>query len=679
VASAEFWDNSENLGTVVGNATFDNNSLNSGSVSGNAIFNGNSGNFSGTVLGDSIFNGTSYNIGTVNNAIFNGISTNGGDPWPGTVLGNATFNDSSYSTSYGVVNGTITWSDKNPNIYAPGSSIYFCPDTNPSPEYLWARHANWFRDSSCSTRANRTPLDGDIVNVEGNTFTDQPDPISLLSFIGNLPESWDSGSANISIQAGGVLSVSTGYWFGSSHASAIVTFTGSSMNVGVIAGDAIFNDNSINALEGTVNGATFNGSSFSRGTILGNAIFNDNSEIIQGTVAGTATFNNNSQVLTIFVSTFSGAVTFNGSSRCEAYGPNPTGEVYFLAGSTFNDSSVNNCINVGNTAFYGSSYNNSGATIVGYAEFYNESINAGLVEENATFYNMTTNLGTVSGTASFYGSSINGDSMSQGTIEGDAFFSNDSYNNSIILGNATFNDNSFNDTDGTVSGTITWGSGNFNGPSDIYFCPDSNPSPDYYWATVGNWYRDSGCESMAYRTPRNGDRVFVLGAPFVDQPSAITLSSFEGSLYDYETGVYESAYISIGANGSLTLNNGIWFGSTDSTATAIFKGLSRNRGTINGDASFRDYSWNDNGFVGGDIEFNDNSSTWGYATLPGNHVFNNNSIMYSGVVEGSVTFNNDSKIILAQAFHFKGDVVFNGDNHFDFCFGPQIRLPIVDC
>jgi hypothetical protein len=91
---------------AIGNATFQD-SQNSGTVTGDATFNGSSNNF-GTVTGDATFNDTSINYdGTVTgNATFNGTSYNRGE-----VAGDATFNDSSYNDIFGEVAGEATLND----------------------------------------------------------------------------------------------------------------------------------------------------------------------------------------------------------------------------------------------------------------------------------------------------------------------------------------------------------------------------------------------------------------------------------------------------------------------------------------------------------------------------------------------------------------------------------------
>jgi hypothetical protein len=92
---------------AIGNATFQD-SQNSGTVTGDATFNGSSYNF-GTVTGNATFNDTSINYSGAEvegNATFNGTSYNNGE-----VTGDATFNDSSYHDIFGEVGGEATFND----------------------------------------------------------------------------------------------------------------------------------------------------------------------------------------------------------------------------------------------------------------------------------------------------------------------------------------------------------------------------------------------------------------------------------------------------------------------------------------------------------------------------------------------------------------------------------------
>jgi hypothetical protein len=105
IGNATFQD-SQNSGTVTGDATFNGSSYNFGTVTGNATFNDTSINYDGTVTGNATFNGT-----------FNGTSYNRGE-----VAGDATFNDSSYNDVFGEVAGEATF---NGTSYNGGILGYF--------------------------------------------------------------------------------------------------------------------------------------------------------------------------------------------------------------------------------------------------------------------------------------------------------------------------------------------------------------------------------------------------------------------------------------------------------------------------------------------------------------------------------------------------------------------------
>lgn len=139
--NAEFNDNTENAGTVFGDATFisgtntgtvDGNAAfsnfgqNSGVVTGNATFDDDSFNTFGIVEGDATFNDDTRNtvFGTVNgHATFNGSSAN-----LGLAGGNATFNGN--ANNYGTVSGTATFNDSAVNC--GGTAGTFVPDPPPS-------------------------------------------------------------------------------------------------------------------------------------------------------------------------------------------------------------------------------------------------------------------------------------------------------------------------------------------------------------------------------------------------------------------------------------------------------------------------------------------------------------------------------------------------------------------
>jgi len=186
----------------------------------------------------------------------------------GSFSGNAMFNDS--SDNMGTVSGTLSWGAGNPNKpVAANHVMYFCDQGN----YQWADRASWFANVGCSTKANRTPDNGDSIYIQSGTYYDAPPSITVPLFDGNC----GSDASQITIEAGGVLNA-RGFcnWNGTTHLTATVNFYDSSVNTGSISGNATFNDSSVN--NGSIGlNATFSNSSASLTDIAGDAVFSDTS------------------------------------------------------------------------------------------------------------------------------------------------------------------------------------------------------------------------------------------------------------------------------------------------------------------------------------------------------------------------------------------------------------------
>ncbi len=229
-------------------------------------------------------------------------------------------------------------------------------------------------------------------------------------------------------------------------------------------------------------------------------------------------------------------------------------------------------------------------------------------------------------TVTFSGSSVN-----SGTILGNATFNDSSINASTISGDATFNDSSVNS--GTVNGTTTY---NYT-PTTLHFYNDG--VNDLHWATIGNWWKDASHTIPAGRAPIDGDTVRIeAGNTFDDQAPAQNLAGLFGDLPNAWN--METANLVISAGGSLTITSGVWFGSTDATATVAFSGTGSNGGTIGGDATFNDSSKNSSAVMG-DAVFNGSSSSEGtvmgdatFAYASGHTVVLSGSMMW-GVVRGA--------------------------------------------
>lgn len=328
------------------------------------------------------------------------------------------------------------------SIVFGASSIYFCPyaNANPAPDFLWSNADNWYLDSTCTaTKINRTPIDGDIVHIEGDSFTDQPAAISLAGLIGKIPENNNFETANIIIQAGGFLNTTNGLWYGFSDATATVTLASTNYggNLGTISGDATFNGNSSNRNLGViVSNATFYNDSNNYGLIEGDATFNHTSQNIGGEIRGTATFNDNSLLMTIFNSLFSGDAIFNGGRFDFTYYPYYPGNIIFLGDVTFNSTAYTNPLGQysGNVSFP----NGATITVDGYEWAQNTTAWTGTIDW--VFQNSGFNSANITGNATFNDTSYN-----VGPILGDVIFNGDGFNDSFITGQAAFNDNSVND------------------------------------------------------------------------------------------------------------------------------------------------------------------------------------------------------------------------------------------
>lgn len=466
VASAIFYGTSVNNGEVSGTASFMDTSLNSGILNGDATFANGSHNESvwinkdaffydestntGDIAGSATFNHTSQNSGTVGgNATFNNESINFG-----TVSGDATFNDSSVLDLGGTINGVTIWGAGSINgPLAAASDIYFYTDYT-APDMNWSAAGNWWHDLAHSIPAQRTPAHGDFVHIvpDSHMFYDSPPAgLQLAGYEGALPY---SGTENLIINANGIFKPTSGYWHGSTNATATVTFSGNASNLGMIYGNATFLESSSNALGAKVQGnAEFIGSLddlgdpdpsqtvYNYGTVDGDATFTNSNSSNSGTVSGNATFNNAAinNNNSIFVAT----ATFIGGS-------DNRGTVQGIA--TFTDS-INSGTVESDATFSGGSWNTPTGVVLGSSTFSGTSENQGYTGgptgsgTTATFDGSSKNTGTVTDDAEFYG-----DSHNDAIVEGYASFYATSVNTGTIYLDANFDVDSSNN--GTVSGSI---------------------------------------------------------------------------------------------------------------------------------------------------------------------------------------------------------------------------------
>lgn len=373
------------------------------------------------------------------------------------------------------------------------TTLYFYYDSGISQDKHWSTQTNWWLDSAHTKQATRLPKNGDSVQiVNGSEIYDDIAPTLLLhGYDGRVPNNYASETANISIDAGGTLNITGGYWFGSSDSSVTATFTGvagvlSAANAGTIHGNAIFNESSYNMEAGVVMGnatfnhdganingasvqgdAVFNDNSRNAATIGGNAIFNDNSYNAD-TVTGTAKFNYvSTDTMTLTSSMAWGNVgaavnssdtpilhwIFNDSSKSQGLIP---GDAVFNNNSAHNGT-YNGPLTFNGSATCGGTINGdatfkdnsaaTGCTISGTATFYDNSVASTASITSSIFYNSSYLSNALTGDAVFYDTTL-----ASGTISGNATFFNNTHTNASIGGTAVFYDSSYLDNQGHANG-----------------------------------------------------------------------------------------------------------------------------------------------------------------------------------------------------------------------------------
>ena len=364
--------------TVSGDAIFNENSYNDvTTVTGNVTYNNTASN-GGSVIGNVIFNNSSFTYGTITgNVVFNDNSSQAN---VGVITGDVTFNDNSGSS--GRINGNATLNDNSGNIGTVTGDVIFT--------YLTATNGN------VTDGATNGIVNGLTKDSVGNTITN-------WTFI---------NTNNVGIVTGNATFNNNRYNFGTVTGNAIFTYlTATNGNVTDITGYAngIVNGLTKDSVGNTITNWTFINTN-NVGIVTGNATFNNNC-YNSGTVTGNATFND------ISINTELGIINGN---------------------ATFNDSSINYIGGIvgGNATFtYLTETNGNVNDITGYAN----GIVYGLTKDsvgntitNWTFIN-TNNYGYVSGNATFKNNSIN-----NGTVGGDAIFNDTSSNNGSVYGNITY-------------------------------------------------------------------------------------------------------------------------------------------------------------------------------------------------------------------------------------------------
>ncbi len=126
-----------------------------------------------------------------------------------------------------------------------------CADAN------WTTLAgNWWTDSAHSVQAGALPANGDGVYLTGptgpNTAPAAALALALFDTSALTQTNWHvSGTTNLSIQAGGTLTIGSSsnpsclhFWLGTAAATATATFNGNGRNNGTVGNHATFNDTS---------------------------------------------------------------------------------------------------------------------------------------------------------------------------------------------------------------------------------------------------------------------------------------------------------------------------------------------------------------------------------------------------------------------------------------------------
>ena len=524
---------------------------------------------------------------------------------------------------------------------------------------------------------------------------------------------WYSGTI---APTGGVFTINgSNYWSGNVTGTVYgsdyqpitsYVFNGSSYNLGTINGNAtfdttwysgtiapsggVFTINGSNYWSGNVTGTVygsdnqaiasyiFNNSSYNQGTIKGDATFNDTSYNSSGTINGNAKFDTTWYSGTTAPS--GGVFTINGSNY---WSGNVTGTVYgsdnlAITSYIFNNSSYNQGSINGNATFNDTSYNNGG-TIEGNAIFdttwYSGTTapTGGVLTINGSNYWSGNVTGTVYGSDNQAITSyiFNNSSKNQGAINGNVTFNDTSYNSSsTINGNAIFNDASYNSL-GTVNKNATFNDTSYSKGGVIYGNATFNTT----------WYSGTTAPTGGVFTI-NGSNYWandVKGTVYGSDNQVITSYIFNNMAYDKGT-----------INGNATFNDTSYDSSSTINGNATFNGTSYNGGgIINGNATFdtTEYSgttapsggvftingsnfWSGN--VTGTVYGSDNqaitsyifnNSSYNQGGIDGNATFNDTSYNSSNTINGNVAFNDTS---YNNGGIINGNATFNDSSYNNF-------------
>lgn len=182
----------------------------------------------------------------------------------------------------------------------------------------------------------------------------------------------------------------------------------------------------------------------------------------------------------------------------------------------------------------------------------------------------------------------------------------------------------------------------------LYF----NGAVNNQWATLGNWWTNSGFTVQATSLPTSADDVVISSDCYGIEVTVLSLTVSGCALWDATVTFLNGATFTNGsfydgAGGLATLTGDATFNVTGNVAggtivgNAIFNDATGIFGTIYGNATFNDNS-DCQGAVYGDVTFNDNSVLYD-GPVDGEATFNDNSLNYNAVIYGGpATFNDSS-------------------------------------
>ena len=457
--NASFLKDSYNAGEITGNASFTDSAINNAQVDGDGTFSYNSVNL-GSVLGNAIFNDGSYNNGSITgNATFNQYVSVGGDAIDSTGYANGVVEGVTYDKNGDAITAWRFYKTHLVGTDTGDAKVYF-PLSLPLGGTVTGNTYYYGYQPQIGFIFKGTALDGDWGNLVNWWYSS--DGISHIT-----PTSFPTAYDNVFVDAAitqntqGDAYCNIAYIYSDFSItltnSGLANFWYTSINNGVILGDASFNEYASNA--GDVVGiSTFNDESYNNGILVGSSsfYFASYNEAVIDSSTSFYDYSYNAPIGEIY-----GTPAFsNGSYNAGYIEGNPLffnksyNIGYIVGNSTFNDASYNNGYVDGDAIFNYITLKYSHATdVTGYAS----GEVAGAVKDSQgnsiTYWLFTSTnlLGFVRGYAHFYNSSI-----CQGEVSGNAIFENSSSNIGTVDGNAYVYYPVHKPLGGTVLGSIVY-------------------------------------------------------------------------------------------------------------------------------------------------------------------------------------------------------------------------------